>query len=174
MQIRPFTAPFAVFKATKHPGSRPSASADYWVGVVAERATGKVVWDDGTTTKYGPNTAEDLAFYSNDCLAEDMAAGRLLYAAVQRLMNGNPPVAASLVSSAPHIRSVNKAIKEAENCYKTPPTDQKKDWLVWLEGCIDAADNPGIPFYFPSQKLNHQLTLLPHNSSTPQEGEGSG
>ena len=132
-----------MFKATFVPGSRAtraSVPADYWVGFVTDRAAGKVVWMDNTITVYGPTTTENLAFYSMACLAEDMAAGRLLYAAVQQLMNGKTPC----TSTDSH---VSDAIKEAEDCYKTSPTD-KKFWLECLEGCISAADAPGNPFIF--------------------------
>ena len=77
-----FTAPFAVYKATVQKGRK---TACLWAGYLADRATRKVVWDDGTNTEYGPTTTEDPAFYSDASLAVDMAEGRLVYEAVERL-----------------------------------------------------------------------------------------
>jgi len=118
---------------------------------------------DDTTTVYGPKTTENPAFYSMAHLEEDMAAGTLLYAAVQQLMNGNPGAA----TAHPH---VSNAIKEAEGCYNNTPPTEKNFWLQCLEGCISAADAPGNPFYFPSllQKLTPSISS--HSGFGPQEG----
>lgn len=136
--IAPFTAPFAVCKVTVAPGrKRP----DVWAGYLADRAKGKVVWDDGSSTTYGPSTTEDPSFYSLGCLAEDMADGRFLYEAVQRLLSGGAPPASS---PGPSLFG-SKAIEAAVKCYgKTP--NKKQRWLTWLEGCIQASNNTGKRF----------------------------
>jgi hypothetical protein len=79
------------------PGTRQMATVEvqprrkqvtFWTGYLADRATRTVVRDNGTSTKYGQDTTEDPAFYSDDSLAADMAEGRLLYEAVERLIAG--------------------------------------------------------------------------------------
>ena len=75
-----FMAPFAVYKATMDEGRK---RWDDWVGFVADSQQGKVVWDDGTTTVYGPKTKENPKFYSDVCLAED----KLLTASVRSSLN---------------------------------------------------------------------------------------
>ena len=117
---------------------------DNWVGFVADSHQGKVVWDDGTTTVYGPKTKENPKFYSDVCLAEDKAAGKLLYTAVAQLIAGQSPYPTPV--NAP--LSVTNAIKKAVNCYKKK--QRHPPWLIWLQGCIQLSNNAtGKLFHAP-------------------------
>jgi hypothetical protein len=133
-----FTAPFAVYKATVQ--SRKQ-QVTHWIGYLADRATGTVVWDDGTSTKYGPDTAEDPAFYSDASLAVDMAEGRLLYEAVERLIAGTAAAEVLSLAISTDPGNVHPAVDEAVKCYGKP--HMKRPWLTWLEDCIRASKNTG-------------------------------
>ena len=159
-----FTAPFAVYKATMQKGRK---TACLWAGYLADRATRKVVWDDGTITEYGPTTTEDAAFYSDACLAVDMAEGRLVYEAVERLLGGT--AAAEVESSATSSTTgvVHPAVVEAVEVYYGKPVRIKKPWLTWLEGCIKASKDPGKLFHstrglraLPRGSAVHHLALF--------------
>ena len=112
-----FTAPFAVYKATVQKGRK---TACLWAGYLADRATRKVVWDDGTMTEYGATTTEDAAFYSDACLSPWtwLKAGLCM-----RRWNGSV------------------------ECYYGKPVHIKKPWLTWLEGCIQASKITGKLFH---------------------------
>jgi hypothetical protein len=87
--IIPFSAHFAVFKLTSAPGK---THPDVWAGHRADGETKTVVWDTGPPTTYGPNSVEDQDFYSDACLAKDVADGKRLYEAVAKLMSQPPAI----------------------------------------------------------------------------------
>ena len=138
-----FTAPFAVYKATMPKGRK---TACLWAGYLADRATRKVVWDDGSITEYGPDTTEDPAFYSDASLAVDMAEGRLVYEAVERLLDGTAAAEVELLATSTTTGVVHPAVVEAVKCYGKP-VHIKKPWLTWLEGCIQASKITGKLFH---------------------------
>ena len=109
-----FTAPFAVYKATMPKGRK---TACLWAGYLADRATRKVVWDDGSITEYGPDTTEDPAFYSDASLAVDMAEGRLVYEAVERLLDGTAAAEVESLATSTTTGVVHPAVVEAVECY---------------------------------------------------------
>jgi hypothetical protein len=122
-----FTAPFAIYKATMQKGRK---TACLWAGYLADRATRKVVWDDGTNTKYGPTTTEDPAFYSDAYMAE----GRLVYEAVERLLGGTAAAEVQSHAISTATGKIHPAVVEAVLCYNGKSSSQP--WLTWLEGCI--------------------------------------
>ena len=122
-----FTVPFAVYKATMQKGRK---TACLWAGYLADRATRKVVWDDGTNTKYGPTTTEDPAFYSDAYMAE----GRLVYEAVERLLGGTAAAEVQSHAISTATGKIHPAVVEAVLCYDGKSSSQP--WLTWLEGCI--------------------------------------
>jgi hypothetical protein len=139
-----FTAPFAVYKATVEV-QRRRKQVTLWTGYLADRATRTVVWDNGISTQYGPDTTEDPEFYSDASLAVDMAEGRLVYEAVERLLGGTAaPEVLSLAISA-ETGAVHPAVDEAVECYGKP-LSIKKPWLTWLEACIQASKITGKLF----------------------------
>jgi hypothetical protein len=153
--IMPFTAPFAVFKVTMAPRrKRP----DVWAGHLIDSSKRKVVWDTGPPTTYGPSSTEDQAFYSDACLAEDVANGRHLYEAVAKLLS-QPPQLPAVIEEEEDAeeeeeeevmvaqRPVDTAIETAAKYYysKDPPK-KRPVWLAWLEGCIRA--DTGKLFHF--------------------------
>jgi hypothetical protein len=138
-----FTAPFAVYKATVQKGRK---TACLWAGYLADRATRKVVWDDGTFTKYGPTTTEDPAFYSDASLAVDMAEGRLVYEAVERLLGGTAAAEVESHAISTATGKIHPAVVEAVLCYNGKSSSQP--WLTWLEGCIQASKNTGKLFNY--------------------------
>ena len=144
-----FTAHFAVYKATMDSGAGRT-TCDHWVGYLADRENRKVAWEDGTTTEYGGNTILDPKFYSDECLAQDLAAGQLLYQAVAALMQGQKAPTMPATASA----SVTRAINKAEKWYKAKAKAKTKQppkmpplWLDWLQGCITLATTTGKPFH---------------------------
>ena len=139
-----FTAPFAVYKATMQPGRK---RVHLWAGYLADRATRKVVWDDGTITEYGPTTTEDPAFYSDASLAVDMAEGRLVYEAVERLLGGTAAAEVESLATSTTTGVVHPAVVEAVACYYGKPVHKKQPWLTWLEGCIQASKITGKLFH---------------------------
>jgi hypothetical protein len=80
-----------------------------------------VVWDDGTTTEYGPTTTEDPAFYSDACLAVGMAEGRLVYEAVERLLGGTAAAQVESLATSTTTGVVHPAVVEAVECYYGKP-----------------------------------------------------
>lgn len=138
-----FIAPFAVYKATVQPGRK---TVCHWAGYLADRATRKVVWDNGTITKYGPATTEDPAFYSDASLAVDMAEGKLLYEAVERLLCGTAAVDVESQAISTATGDIHPAVAEAVLCYNGKSSSQP--WLTWLEGCIQASMNAGKLFNY--------------------------
>ena len=137
-----FTAPFAVYKATVQPRRK---QVTFWTGYLADRATRKVVWDDGTITEYGPTTTEDPAFYSDASLAVDMAEGKLLYEAVERLLCGTAAVDVESQAISTATGDIHPAVAEAVLCYNGKSSSP---WLTWLEGCIQASMNAGKLFNY--------------------------
>ena len=89
MTITSFTSHFAVYKRVHTSQHR----MEHWAGVLTNREAKTVVWDDGTQSTYGDRTTEidHSKFYIDASLAKDMAAGKLLYDAVEILVNGNQP-----------------------------------------------------------------------------------
>ena len=138
-----FIAPFAVYKATMQPGRK---TVCHWAGYLADRATRKVVWDNGSITEYGPDTTEDPAFYSDASLAVDMAEGRLVYEAVERLLDGTAAAEVESLATSTTTGVVHPAVVEAVKCYGKP-VHIKKAWLTWLEGCIQASKITGKLFH---------------------------
>ena len=157
--IMPFTAPFAVFKVTM---ARRRKYPDYWAGHLVDSSKRKVVWDTGPPTTYGPNSTENQAFYSDACLAEDVANGRHLYEAVANLLS-QPPQPPAVITAVIEEeeeaeeeeeeeedmvaqRPVDTAIEAAAKYYSKDPPKKCPVWLAWLEGCIRA--DTGKLFHF--------------------------
>ncbi len=163
--IMPFTAPFAVFKVTMAPRRK---HPDIWAGHLVDSSKRKVVWDTGPPTTYGPNSTEDQAFYSDACLAEDVANGRYLYDAVAKLLSQPPQPPAVMTTPGTVIeeaeeadeeedvmgpalaaaaqRPVDTAIETAAKYYRKDSPKKCPVWLAWLEGCIRA--DTGKLFHF--------------------------
>ena len=159
-----FTAPFAVYKATVQP--RRKQGVTFWTGYLADRATRTVVWDNGTSTKYGPDTTEDPAFYSDDSLAVDMAEGRLVYEAVERLLGGTAAAEVESLATSTTTGDVHPAVVEAVECYGKP-VPMKKPWLTWLEGCIQASKITGKLFHSGFISGSETLRALPRQCRPP-------
>ena len=132
MPITSFSEHFAVYKRVNTSRCR----TEHWAGVLTDRKAKTVVWDNDTRSTYGDCTTEtdNPTFYTDASLADDMAVGKLLYNAVEMLVNGNQP------PKLPPNHPLAKAMEEARACYPKPgsaaTTKPKKPWLVWLEGCI--------------------------------------
>ena len=142
-----FTAHFAVYKATMDSGAG-RRTCDNWVGYLADSKKRKVAWEDGTTTVYGRNTILDLKFYSDECLAQDLAAGQLLYQAVAALMQGQKAPTIPATASASVTAAINKAEKWYKAKAKTKQPPKMPLWLDWLQGCITLATTTGKPFHW--------------------------
>ena len=146
MPITSFTADFAVYKRVNTSRCR----TEHWAGVLIDREAKTVVWDNDTRSTYGDCTTEidHPTFYTDASLAEDMAAGKLLYDSVEILVNGNQPPKLPVSSATCHVA---RAIDKARACYPKPGSatttrtrgppkgpKPKPAWLIWLEGCITA------------------------------------
>jgi len=146
MPITSFTSHFAVYKMVHTSKHR----TEHFAGVLVDQSTKTVVWDNDTTCTYGDRTTEvdNRTFYTDASLAEDMAAGKLLYDSVEILVNGNQPPKLPVSSATCHVA---RAIDKARACYPKPGSatttrtrgppkgpKPKPAWLIWLEGCITA------------------------------------
>ena len=123
-----FSAKLAVYKQLLVPGTKRSTR--HWMGFLEDEVSLAVHWcdEDETISHYGPGAAEDgldPASYTEDCLAQDMAAAALIVQVIKQL------AAKSAVAPTPRNSAAGSAITAVKNCYKKAV--MKPDWLEWLE-----------------------------------------
>lgn len=115
-------------------------TCDHWVGYLADRENGNVAWEDGTTTEYGGKTILDPKFYSDECLAQDLAAGQLLYQAVAALMQGQKAPTMPATASA----SVTKSDQQSREVVQSQGQgqDQAAPKNALMVGLASGLHNP--------------------------------
>lgn len=147
-----FSSHFAVCKFTKAPRR---THHDVWAGFLDPSGKKEVVWDSGPPTMYGPHSTEDQAFYSDACLAEDVANGKRLYEAIAGLMF--PPKAAVAPAAVPSepLSPLDEAIEHAARFYGKRPLKKRPVWLTWLEGCIRVTTGKLFHFHLCAAHQGH-------------------
>ncbi len=175
-----FSSHFAVCKFTEAPRR---THHDVWAGFLDPSGKKEVVWDSGPPTMYGPHSTEDQAFYSDACLAEDVANGKRLYEAIAGLMF--PPKAAvapaavvaregdggekkkkkvekkkekkekTVMSPSEPLSPLDEAIEHAARFYGKKPLKKRPVWLTWLEGCIRVTTGKLFHFHLCAAHQGH-------------------
>ena len=171
-----FSSHFAVCKFTKAPRK---THHDVWAGFL-DPSGKEVVWDSGPPTTYGPHSTEvNPAFYSDACLAEDVANGKRLYEAVEGLMFPPPAAVAPAavvacegdggekkkkkvekkkekkVKTVSPSEPLDKAIEHAASFYGKRPPKKRPEWLAWLEGCIRVTTGKLFHFHLCAAHQGH-------------------
>ncbi len=129
-----FSAKLAVYKQLQVPDTQRYS---HWMGYLVDEVSLAVQWCDvdKTVSHYGPgavNDGLDTASYTEDCLAQDMAAAALIVQVIKQL------AAKVAVDPTPRNSAAWSAITAIKKCYQKSAV-KKPDWLEWLERNLQEA-----------------------------------